>query len=272
MSQFYDLSNNANKLRKSYVNGFLDVSGNVLIRNNKTLGFYEGENQSLPDFEIDANGLKLYTLDAQGNHASQVDISFATIAHLVDVTENVNTNLVNLKNKTDIFDASFNVLLGNSTGNVTVKLSNLDASLNLVDTNFTSRLDGLDLSSNALATSLSTNTGSITIIDASLNVVDNRLDTLDSNVTTITTNVTSNTGSITLIDASLNVVDNRLDTVDTSLNSLTTTSTSLDSRMTAIEGTTLTTNQPLTFTDNATFNTPTTFKSNLVNNGFINQV
>tara|TARA_B100000524_G_scaffold105973_1_gene51201 strand:+ start:414 stop:1127 length:714 start_codon:yes stop_codon:yes gene_type:complete len=237
MSQFYDLSNNANKLRKSYVNGFLDVSGNVLIRNNKTLGFYEGTDQSLPDFEIDANGLKVYTLDAQGNHASQVDISFATIAHLVDVTENVNTNLVNLKNKTDIFDASFNALLGNSTGNVTVKLSNLDASLNLVDTNFTSRLDGLDLSSNGLATSVS-----------------------------------SNTGSITLIDASLNVVDNRLDTLDTSINSLTTTSTSLDNRMTAIEGSTLTTDQPLTFTDSATFNTPTTFNSNLVNNGFINQV
>ena len=237
MSQFYDLSNNANKLRKSYVNGFLDVSGNVLIRNNKTLGFYEGENQSLPDFEIDANGLKLYTLDAQGNHASQVDISFATIAHLVDVSANVNTDLVNLKNKTDIFDASFNALLGNSTGNVTVKLSNLDASLNLVDTNFTSRLDGLDLSSNTLATSLA-----------------------------------NNTGSITLIDASLNVVDNRLDTLDTSINSLTTTSTSLDNRMTAIEGSTLTTDQPLTFTDSATFNTPTTFNSNLVNNGFINQV
>ena len=37
MSLFYDLSNNSNKLRKSYVVGFVDISGDLLIRNDNTL-------------------------------------------------------------------------------------------------------------------------------------------------------------------------------------------------------------------------------------------
>ena len=41
MSKWFDLSNNANKLRQSYVSGFLDISGGgVFIRNDNSLNLY----------------------------------------------------------------------------------------------------------------------------------------------------------------------------------------------------------------------------------------
>ena len=41
MAQWFDQSNNANKLRQSYLKGFLDISGgNVYMRSDNYLNFY----------------------------------------------------------------------------------------------------------------------------------------------------------------------------------------------------------------------------------------
>ena len=88
--------------------------------------------------------------------------------------------------------------------------------------------------------------------------------------------LSNNSANISILDASLNLLDttstNRLNAADTAITDISSNSIQLNTRITTLESSMLTTNQPLTFTDNATFNTPTTFNSNLVNNGYINQV
>ena len=75
-SLFFDLSNNANKLRKSYVNGFMDISGELLLRNDHNLGFYKEPVQRLPHYTMDSAGFKIYDItDAEGNFSTSTEIT-----------------------------------------------------------------------------------------------------------------------------------------------------------------------------------------------------
>ena len=53
MSKWLDLSNSANKIRQTYVQGFLDVSGGgVYLRNDMSLNFYDKTGSGIPKFSI----------------------------------------------------------------------------------------------------------------------------------------------------------------------------------------------------------------------------
>jgi len=93
-SLFFDLSNNANKLRKSYVNGFVDISGNVLVRNEHTLGFYKETVQKKPHYTLDSNGMKIYDVtDTEGNFSTVTDITTTNLKQLSGISTNIATDL-----------------------------------------------------------------------------------------------------------------------------------------------------------------------------------
>ena len=58
MSQWFDFSANANKLRQSYLKGFLDISGGgVYVRSDNSLNFYTTADGVNPKFALDATEL-----------------------------------------------------------------------------------------------------------------------------------------------------------------------------------------------------------------------
>ena len=96
-SLFFDLSNNANKLRKSYVNGFVDISGNVLVRNDHTLGFYKETVQKKPHYTLDSDGLTIFdATNAAGDFSAQTAVTTANLKSLSGVTSNVGTSISDL--------------------------------------------------------------------------------------------------------------------------------------------------------------------------------
>ena len=99
MSLFYDLSNNSNKLRKSYVVGFVDISGDLLIRNDNTLEFYKEPSQTNPHYTMDTSGFKIY--DVVNNEVSSSDftsIDINKMKFLKDVDSDLNTQLTSINN------------------------------------------------------------------------------------------------------------------------------------------------------------------------------
>ena len=97
MSKWLDFSNNANKLRKSYVTGFIDISGNLSIRNNSSIDIYSSlSNASVPNFSINSDSMTIYNSIT----SSYVDISNSQILYLEGLTTNVNTELQNLISRT----------------------------------------------------------------------------------------------------------------------------------------------------------------------------
>jgi len=97
MSKWLDLSNNANKLRQSYVTGFIDISGGLSVRNNSSIDIYSSlSNASIPNFSINSDTMTIY--DSQ--ISSYVDISNTQLLYLKDLTTNVNTELQDLISRT----------------------------------------------------------------------------------------------------------------------------------------------------------------------------
>ena len=106
MSQWFDQSNNANKLRQSYLKGFLDISGGgILVRSDNSLNFYKSNSGAIPEFALDATKLKVKngTNNYSGwvNNAQSasliagefVDISAQKLGYLYNLTENVQTTI-----------------------------------------------------------------------------------------------------------------------------------------------------------------------------------
>ena len=99
MSLFYDLSNNSNKLRKSYVVGFVDISGDLLIRNDNTLEFYKEPSQTNPHYTMDTSGFKIY--DVVDNVVSSSDFTSVDInkmKFLKDINSDLNAELTSINN------------------------------------------------------------------------------------------------------------------------------------------------------------------------------
>ena len=99
MSLFYDLSNNSNKLRKSYVVGFVDISGDLLIRNDNTLEFYKEPAQTNPHYTMDTSGFKIY--DVVDNVVSPSDFTSVDInkmKFLKDINSDLNAELTSINN------------------------------------------------------------------------------------------------------------------------------------------------------------------------------
>ena len=103
MSQWFDQSNNANKLRQSYVKGFLDVSGGgVYIRSDNSLNLYTTDEGAIPAFGMDAVNYRVkgkgHETDPSG--AEYTDVSMNKLAYLHDLSDNVQDQLDPLIEKT----------------------------------------------------------------------------------------------------------------------------------------------------------------------------
>lgn len=122
-SLFFDLSNNANKLRKSYVNGFVDISGNVLVRNDHSLGFYKETVQKKPHYTLDSDGLTIFDVtNAAGDFSTQTAVTTENLKTLSGLTTHVGTSLSGLTTQQNTNITGINNLVSN--------LARTDVSLN----------------------------------------------------------------------------------------------------------------------------------------------
>ena len=122
-SLFFDLSNNANKLRKSYVNGFVDISGNVLVRNDHTLGFYKETVQKKPHYTLDSDGLTIFDVtNAAGDFSAQTAVTTDNLKALSGVTANIGTSITSLTSQQSTNTSGISSLVSN--------LARTDLSLN----------------------------------------------------------------------------------------------------------------------------------------------
>jgi hypothetical protein len=120
-SLFFDLSNNANKLRKSYVNGFVDISGNVLVRNDHTLGFYKETVQKKPHYTLNSDGLTIFDVtNAAGDFSAQTEVT--NLKNLSGLTTNVQSSLSSLTTQQSTNTSGISSLVSN--------LARTDLSLN----------------------------------------------------------------------------------------------------------------------------------------------
>lgn len=110
MNNWLDLSNNANKFKNSYFNGFIDISGGYLnIRNDGSINLFNSSNDNYPMFSIKSD--KIYINDPDTNIIT--DISNDRLIYLKNVTSDIEESITNLKNitlsyNTNNYDASIN--------------------------------------------------------------------------------------------------------------------------------------------------------------------
>ena len=95
MSLWFDQSNNANKLRQSYLKGFLDISGGAVnIRADNSLNFYTAAEDGVSKVAVDASKFsvmgKRYESDA---NESMIEVDRQKIAYLKDISDNVQFQL-----------------------------------------------------------------------------------------------------------------------------------------------------------------------------------
>ena len=103
MSQWFDQSNNANKLRQSYLKGFLDISGGgILVRSDNSLNFYKSDSGATPEFALDATKIRVknpadnkatWTGIPAYNTGVAIDVSAQKLGYLYNLTENVQSAL-----------------------------------------------------------------------------------------------------------------------------------------------------------------------------------
>jgi predicted acyltransferase (DUF342 family) len=88
-------TNNANKFKQSYFRDFVDVSGDILIRNDNSLKLYDNNNPTRVQFSINSNDFRIYKEDNQ----TYYDISNTSLIHLDNLSENVQDSLNSLTDK-----------------------------------------------------------------------------------------------------------------------------------------------------------------------------
>jgi hypothetical protein len=123
MSEWLDASSSSNKLKQSYFQNFIDVSGVVSLRNNNNLNLYN--NDSTPEFSINSQEIRIR------DNNIYYDISNSKLQYIKDLTENVHDRLEDLISRTqNISDDSTNVIVDSSI-EIREKISALsDLSLN----------------------------------------------------------------------------------------------------------------------------------------------
>lgn len=123
MSEWLDASSSSNKLKQSYFQNFIDVSGVVSLRNNNNLNLYN--NESTPEFSINSQEIRIR------DNNIYYDISNSKLQYIKDLTENVHDRLEDLISRTqNISDDSTKVIVDSSI-EIREKISALsDLSLN----------------------------------------------------------------------------------------------------------------------------------------------
>jgi hypothetical protein len=93
---WFDASSSSNKLRRSYVNGFLDISGgSVYLRADNSMNFYTKADGLYPKLAITAS--KIRVVDP-ANASNLVDISTTTLAYISTLSENVQNAITDVRN------------------------------------------------------------------------------------------------------------------------------------------------------------------------------
>ena len=92
MSEWLSASSSSNKLKQSYFQDFIDVSGIVSLRNNKNINLYN--NESTPEFSINSKEISVR------DDGVYYDISNSKLKYIKDLTENVHDRLEDLITKT----------------------------------------------------------------------------------------------------------------------------------------------------------------------------
>jgi hypothetical protein len=95
MSDWLDFSNNANKLRQSYFNGFVDVSGGMYLRNDNSLNFYDTTNGIAPKFSIKSDSMHVYEPTSENYY----DISNSKLIYIQNVEQDIQSLLIDLSNR-----------------------------------------------------------------------------------------------------------------------------------------------------------------------------
>jgi hypothetical protein len=107
MSEWLDASSSSNKLKQSYFQNFIDVSGTVSLRNNNNLNLYN--NESTPEFSINSQEIRVR------DNNIYYDISNSKLQYIKDLTENVHTRLEDLISRTqNISDDSTKITVDSS--------------------------------------------------------------------------------------------------------------------------------------------------------------
>ena len=114
---WFDLSTNANKLRNSYLKGFLDISGgSVMLRSDNSMNFFKGESTT-PKFSIGPDDIT-----APGPDLTPVKVSTQSIGYLTGLTQNVQSfiNALQNNNDTDLKVANINATDSTLSGNLSI--------------------------------------------------------------------------------------------------------------------------------------------------------
>jgi len=92
MSQWYDLASTSNKLRQSYVKGFLDISGGgVLLRGGNSVDFYNSPADLSPAMKIKHDEIQIE------HNGSTITVSTEKLRHLVSISENIQDAIDDLR-------------------------------------------------------------------------------------------------------------------------------------------------------------------------------
>jgi len=115
MSQWYDLASTSNKLRQSYVKGFLDISGGgVLLRGGNSVDFYNSPADLSPAMKIKHDEIQIE------HNGSTIAVSTEKLRHLVSISENIQDAIDDLRangggggsNTSGVFDVDVSINAG----------------------------------------------------------------------------------------------------------------------------------------------------------------
>ena len=95
MNKWLDLSINSNKFKQSYFQGFIDISGEIYVRNDNYISFYDKTNTISPKFSIKSDSMRI--IDDSDNIN---DISNIKLLYIKDLSENVQSRLDDLNQRT----------------------------------------------------------------------------------------------------------------------------------------------------------------------------
>ena len=96
MSVWLDSSSNSNKFKQSYFRDFVDVSGDILIRNGLSLKLYNNTIPTRVQFSVNSSDFHIYNNSDQ----TYYDISNTQLIYLQDLSENVQERLNVFTDKT----------------------------------------------------------------------------------------------------------------------------------------------------------------------------
>ena len=186
MAQWFDFSNNSNKFRQTYVQGFVDISGGgIYLRNDNSINLYSEADGVNPIFSIKSDAMRIH--DSSNN--AYFDISNDRIIHIRNLNEDVQAKLDDLTDRTQFIETSNNSIQVTSNiipdapntrslGTSDRPFSNLyvnQGSIHFVDKDDTSNESSISIS----------NTGEVDVKSNVVGVEDKKLVYSENNVTKV---------------------------------------------------------------------------------------